>query len=87
MKYDDVEILFVEDSSDDAILTIRALSKSGFANKLHHVIDGAAALDFLYCRGIYAGRSKKQYPKRVCICRDSNVLPEGYKRLQMSCSG
>ncbi|MEO7211994.1 MAG: response regulator [Mucilaginibacter sp.] len=67
MNYDDVEILFVEDSSDDAVLTIRALSKSGFSNKLHHVIDGAVALDFLYCRGIYAERSKKQYPKLVLL--------------------
>ncbi|MGF7080987.1 response regulator [Mucilaginibacter sp. UYCu711] len=67
MNYDDVEILFVEDSSDDAVLTIRALSKSGFANKLHHVMDGAVALDFLYCRGIYEGRNKKQYPKLVLL--------------------
>jgi CheY-like chemotaxis protein len=67
MNYDDVEILFVEDSTDDAMLTIRALSKSGFANKLHHVVDGAAALDFLYCRGIYSDRNPKQYPKLVLL--------------------
>ncbi len=52
MPYSDVEILFAEDSSDDAMLTMRALRKSGFANKLHHVKDGAEALDFLYCRGV-----------------------------------
>lgn len=67
MNYDDIEILFVEDSADDAILTIRALSKSGFSNKLHHVVDGAAALDFLYCRGIYTERSEKQYPKLILL--------------------
>jgi CheY-like chemotaxis protein len=67
MNYDDIEILFVEDSTDDAALTIRALSKSGFSNKLHHVIDGAVALDFLYCRGIYAERNKKHYPKLVLL--------------------
>lgn len=67
MNYDDIEILFVEDSADDALLTIRALSKSGFSNKLHHVVDGAAALDFLYCRGIYTGRSETQYPKLILL--------------------
>jgi two-component system response regulator len=63
MNYDDVEILFAEDSLDDAMLTIRALSKSGFTNKLLHVKDGAEALDFIYCRGIYADRNPKSHPK------------------------
>jgi two-component system response regulator len=63
MNYDDVEILFAEDSMDDAILTIRALTKSGFTNKLLHVKDGAEALDFIYCRGIYADRNPNKHPK------------------------
>jgi CheY-like chemotaxis protein len=67
MNYDNVEILFVEDSADDAMFTIRALTKSGFSNKLHHVVDGAAALDFLYCRGIYAHRDSAQHPKLVLL--------------------
>jgi two-component system response regulator len=67
MNYDNVEILFVEDSQDDAALTIRALTKSGFTNKLYHVIDGAAALDFIYCRGIYATRDPKQFPKLILL--------------------
>jgi CheY-like chemotaxis protein len=67
MNYEDVEILFAEDSVDDAILTIRALTKSGFTNKLHHVKDGAEALDFIYCRGIYASRNSKQNPKLILL--------------------
>lgn len=67
MSYHNVEILFVEDSLDDATLTIRALSKCGFTNKLHHVIDGAAALDFLYCRGIYADRNPAEFPKLILL--------------------
>jgi CheY-like chemotaxis protein len=63
MNYDEVEILFAEDSLDDAMLTIRALNKSGFTNKLLHVKDGAEALDFIYCRGIYAQRNPKAHPK------------------------
>lgn len=65
--YNNVEILFVEDSADDAVLTIRALTKSGFTNKLHHVTDGAKALDFIYCRGIYADRNIKDYPRLILL--------------------
>ena len=67
MNYDDVEILFAEDSIDDATLTIRALIKSGFTNKLLHVKDGAEALDFIYCKGIYASRNIKQNPKLILL--------------------
>jgi CheY-like chemotaxis protein len=67
MNYDDVEILFAEDSMDDAVLTIRALTKSGFTNKLHHVKDGAEALDFFYCNGEYASRNKKENPKLILL--------------------
>lgn len=67
MNYDNVEILFVEDSLDDAVLTIRALTKNGFTNKLHHVTDGAEALDFIYCRGNYINRKIKDYPKLILL--------------------
>ena len=67
MNYDDIEILFAEDIIDDAILTIRALTKSGFTNKLHHVKDGAEALDFIYCKGIYASRNIKGNPKLILL--------------------
>jgi CheY-like chemotaxis protein len=67
MNYENVEILFAEDSKDDAILTIRALTKSGFSNKLHHVIDGAEALDFIYCRGKYTERNPTEFPKLILL--------------------
>ncbi len=67
MNYDNIEILFVEDSMDDAMLTIRALAKSGFTNKLLHVKDGAEALDFIYCKGDYALRNSKEHPKLILL--------------------
>lgn len=67
MDYNNVEILFVEDSTDDAILTIRALKKSGFTNKLYHVMDGAAALDFIYCKGDFAARNAEEFPKLILL--------------------
>ncbi len=67
MNYENIEILFVEDSDDDAMLTIRALTKSGFTNKLHHVKDGAEALDFIYGQGIYSSRDLKVNPKLILL--------------------
>lgn len=67
MDYEKVEILFAEDSMDDAMLTMRALVKSGFTNKLHHVKDGAEALDFLYCRGRYSLRNPQELPKLMLL--------------------
>ncbi|AWK07490.1 MULTISPECIES: response regulator [Flavobacterium] len=67
MDYEDIEILFAEDSMEDAMLTVRALNKSGFTNKLLHVKDGAEALDFLYCRGIYSKRNPKLHPKLLLL--------------------
>jgi len=52
-----VEILLVEDNSNDAEMTIRALRKSHIANNLVHVEDGAEALDFIFGTGAFAGRS------------------------------
>lgn len=49
-----IEILLIEDSPGDVILTREALRDSKIINTLHHVEDGAAALDFLYRRGAYA---------------------------------
>lgn len=52
-----VEILLVEDSAEDAELTLRALKKHNLANRIHHAKDGVEALDFLFSRGAHASRS------------------------------
>ena len=67
MDYSNIEILFAEDSEDDAMLTMRALKKSGFTNKLHHVKDGSEALDFMYCRGGYASRNFQEHPRLILL--------------------
>ena len=43
-----VEILLVEDTDEDAELTLRALKKQRLANQVHRVKDGAEALEFLF---------------------------------------
>ncbi|MEO8356443.1 MAG: response regulator [Chloroflexota bacterium] len=62
-----VEILLVEDNPRDAELTIRALKKNNLANKLFHVEDGVEALDFLFARGVYEGRTTDDPPKVVLL--------------------
>ena len=56
--YDQVEILLVEDSANDAELAMRALRKGGLANKLLWVKDGEEALDYLFRRGQFAEREQ-----------------------------
>ncbi len=63
----EVEILLVEDSPEDAELTIRALRHHKLANNIHVVEDGAEALDFLFCRGSYKDLPLSHYPRLVLL--------------------
>lgn len=51
------KILLVEDSPNDAELTIKALAANSLANEVVHVRDGAEALDYLFARDSFAGRA------------------------------
>lgn len=55
MTSHEVDILLVEDNTDDAELTLHALRKYHIANHIEHVRDGAEALDFIFRRGAFAG--------------------------------
>lgn len=63
----EVEILLVEDSPQDAELTLHALRKRKLANRLIHVKDGQEALDWLFGEGVYAGRDTNRQPKIVLL--------------------
>ncbi|HUR41761.1 MAG TPA: response regulator [Verrucomicrobiae bacterium] len=56
---EDIEILLVEDSPEDAEVVIRALGKRALASRLKWVKDGAAALDFV--------RAQESHPKVVLL--------------------
>jgi two-component system, response regulator len=62
-----VEILLVEDDPGDAELTLRALRTHKLANQVIHVTDGEQALDFLFCRGAFAGRTVARGPRVVVL--------------------
>jgi CheY-like chemotaxis protein len=48
-------ILLVEDNPNDAELTMEALSKHNLVNGVEWVKDGEEAIDYLHCRGKFAG--------------------------------
>ena len=50
-------ILVVEDDPNDVELTLTALEEYNLANEVIVARDGEEALDFLYCRGNFKGRS------------------------------
>lgn len=62
-----VDILIVEDSVADAELTIKALKHVRITNHIFVVRDGAAALDFLFCRGEYAHRKQGSRPQMILL--------------------
>jgi CheY-like chemotaxis protein len=62
----EVEILLAEDNETDAEMTLRALKKKALVNRVTWVRDGAEALDYLFCRGVYAER-ENTVPKLVLL--------------------
>lgn len=61
------DILLVEDDPNDAELISRALKRGGVAVTMARVADGVEALDYLFCRGAYAQRSKTARPKLILL--------------------
>jgi CheY-like chemotaxis protein len=67
-----VDILLVEDSPSDAMMTREALASSRVLNRLHTVDDGVAAIEFLRKKGKYATS-----PRPGIILLDLNLPRKG----------
>lgn len=61
------EVLLVEDNPTDAEMTLRAFKKHKLSNNVFWVKDGAEALDYLFCRGVYESRNQSDRPKVVLL--------------------
>ena len=62
-----IEILLVEDNPKDVKLTLHALNSRKLANRIDLARDGEEALDYLFCRGSYSGRSFEHPPRLVLL--------------------
>ncbi|MBN2473423.1 MAG: response regulator [Pirellulales bacterium] len=62
-----VLILLVEDNPAHAEMIQRGLNNHRIANRIHHVVDGEAALDYLFHRGQYAERAEAPEPHVILL--------------------
>ncbi len=60
-------ILLVEDNPDHAELIVRSFEEHRVANKIIHVSDGEAALDYLFQRGVYADEQSSPRPHVILL--------------------
>lgn len=61
-----VEVLLADDNPADAELIMLSLGER-IVGRIHHVHDGEEALDFLFCRAMYAERSFEAPPKLIVL--------------------
>ncbi len=67
MEGEPLIILLVEDNPDHAELVARSFREHRVANQIHHVIDGEAALDYLFRRGEYADPESSPHPHVILL--------------------
>jgi CheY-like chemotaxis protein len=60
-------MLLVEDDPDDELIALRSFQKSQIEGDVVVVRDGAAALDYLFGSGAYAGRDLNVMPTRIIL--------------------
>ena len=82
MIYNTVEILLVEDDSDDAEITIRELKKNNIAHNLFHVKDGEEALQFIFASGKFAGQRDPACPPKLVLLDINMPKVNGIEVLQ-----
>ncbi len=67
MKGKPLTILLVEDNPDHAELILRSFRDNCVANKIHHVKDGAEALDYLFRRAAYSDPEQSPVPSLILL--------------------
>ena len=63
----EVDILLVEDDTNDAILTTQVFKQWGLKNRTYLVSDGVKALDFLFATGSFAHRNPADQPQVIML--------------------
>ncbi|MGA2142183.1 MAG: response regulator [Brevinematales bacterium] len=62
-----IEILLVEDNTNDVELTLMALKENNLANHVQVVRDGEEAIDFIFSSGKFSGRDINLKPKVILL--------------------
>lgn len=65
--HSEIEILLVEDNPDDLELALHSLRTNKLVNKIEIARDGEEALDYLFCRGRFAGRVMEKPPRLILL--------------------
>ena len=60
-------VMLVEDNVDHAELVMRTLAEHSVPNEIFHLMDGQAALDYLFRRGEYADPAKSPRPHMILL--------------------
>jgi two-component system, response regulator len=61
------DLLLVEDNPEDLELALRALRKANLASRVCVARDGAEALDYIFCGGVYSDRKIADGPKVIML--------------------
>jgi len=64
---DSVDVLLVEDNPQDLELALIALREANSSSHIQVARDGAEALDFIFCEGIYSSRHLEDAPKVIML--------------------
>jgi len=67
LKGEPLAILLIEDNQDHAELVKRGLQDHRLLNKVHHVSDGKAVLDYLFRQGTYADPTQSPRPHVILL--------------------
>jgi two-component system response regulator len=62
-----LHILLVEDNEAHAELVIRGMRDQQVGNRIHHVVDGEQALDYLFLRGTFTDPVQHPRPNLVLL--------------------
>ena len=67
VSHEEIAILLVEDDPRDLEMTLHALQSDHVNNRIEVARDGEEALDFVFCRGPFSGRSPESQPKLILL--------------------
>ncbi len=67
MQLESLNVLLVEDNPDHTEMIMRCFKEHKLPNRIHHVVDGETALDFVFRRGDYADPRKSPRPHVILL--------------------